>query len=877
MQSGESDPSAYPGSDQGQEAGLPRGNKRPRDPSRTSLDTESTDAPSSSRSRPILNQPPSQRGSSRDTNEMHRSTTPPEASSSGTIKYTRTGRVSKATKGQRVHHCEECGKTYTRAEHLRRHQQNHKPGAFPCDVPGCGRSFYREDLLIRHKARHNDPNDPPSRRESVTSAPDAGGFAHPDHLGSARIPTTTASTTSAVAPELHADTSNPDGQQSSVSSRYQLSLLSPMFEPFFQFDGGISLAPKRMPIPPNELCPGAIPLAVGGPLQQSHNLWQPASPRTPPCYDYESSDEHSGPYFQPQPVRARQFSDAGLFMYDQPQSTSRSPASTGSSMVYPQWLYSTGSCTPYESGVSSASIPHSNSNMVAIPIGMSGLLPAEARDVTELQDLASAFHNITIEDFVDGSAFSREEFYLEAYWTWIHDLIPVVHRGTLHLPTASPLLRAAILALGAQALGGRDHLFNARNLHERSLKILTKRTVQDAHTYRVCDMQAILLIEVFSLFKSRRPPLQLSKSFEILYRHISNDPEALNLDLGRTDSVTLLEDYALSALGKLTKQRILLSCYALEQQHALLFGRASLDCFSMLPLNLPFPNTQECWDECQYDHTLETPPFERFYEALRPIPFMTVPTRTPHDIFISTIMLNCLCDSSNSFEQPQIPGFEDESDRSNILLAAERSPRARLTYHTFTLCKRTPVRALLAVAGESWVMSEKMSSQAEYMAAQLEVSQWVNGVPCPNVQGQESQAREQDISKALDHAFEILSIHQAHSRTGIMFQEWAVHLATIIIWAYVHITSRHSPCAKNGHSLDVYRLSHHELEVATSSILKNGSKGLTTWDQALCILTWTKKRLEKIDAIPHQNGLLSGALDVLGKLVANGNEEGRWF
>ena len=41
-----------------------------------------------------------------DTNEMHRSS--PEAS--GSIKYTRTGRVSKATKGQRVHHCEECGK-----------------------------------------------------------------------------------------------------------------------------------------------------------------------------------------------------------------------------------------------------------------------------------------------------------------------------------------------------------------------------------------------------------------------------------------------------------------------------------------------------------------------------------------------------------------------------------------------------------------------------------------------------------------------------------------------------------------------------------------------------------------------------------------------
>ncbi|EME83543.1 uncharacterized protein MYCFIDRAFT_196790 [Pseudocercospora fijiensis CIRAD86] len=481
--------------------------------------------------------------------------------------------------------------------------------------------------------------------------------------------------------------------------------------------------------------------------------------------------------------------------------------------------------------------------MLAVPLGMSGLLPAEARDVTDLQDLAGAFQSITIEDFVDGSTSSREESYLEAYWTWIHDLIPVIHRPTFHLPTASPLLRAAILALGAQALGGRDHL-NARNLHERSMKILTK----------------------------------LSKSFELLYTHISNDPEALNLDLGRADSVTLLEDYdyALSALEKFTKQRILLSCYALEQQHSLLFGRTSLDCFSMPPTNLPFPNTQACWDKWRYDHALDIPPFERFYEALRPVPFMKVPSRAPHDIFTTTVILNCLCDCNNSFVEPQMLRFEDERDQSTILSAAERSPRARLTYHTFMLCRSTPVRSLLAVAGESWVMSEKMSSQAEYTAAQLEVSQWVKGTIYPAVQGQEAPTQEQNITKALDHAFEILKIHHAHPRTGIMFQEWAVHLATILIWAYVHITSRHSPRSTNTHTLDVPRLTHHELEVATSSILENGSTGLTSWDQALCVLTWTRKRLEKMDAVPHHNGLLSGALDVLGKLVAHGDEEGRW-
>ena len=39
---------------------------------------------------------------------MQRSSSPTSAVS--TVKYTRTGRVSKATKGQAIHHCDDCGK-----------------------------------------------------------------------------------------------------------------------------------------------------------------------------------------------------------------------------------------------------------------------------------------------------------------------------------------------------------------------------------------------------------------------------------------------------------------------------------------------------------------------------------------------------------------------------------------------------------------------------------------------------------------------------------------------------------------------------------------------------------------------------------------------
>ncbi|KAF2475802.1 uncharacterized protein BDR25DRAFT_211462 [Lindgomyces ingoldianus] len=50
---------------------------------------------------------------------------------------------------------EGCGKSYSRAEHLYRHQLNHNPKQiYHCDFPECHRSFVRQDLCARHKERH---------------------------------------------------------------------------------------------------------------------------------------------------------------------------------------------------------------------------------------------------------------------------------------------------------------------------------------------------------------------------------------------------------------------------------------------------------------------------------------------------------------------------------------------------------------------------------------------------------------------------------------------------------------------------------------------------------------------------------------------------
>ncbi|KAI1336550.1 hypothetical protein F5Y15DRAFT_418858 [Xylariaceae sp. FL0016] len=107
-----------------------------------------------------------------------------------------TGRVSRAKKGVPVHICDTCRppKTFTRAEHLRRHQLSHRTPGFQCTYPGCDKSFHRADLLTRHAQRHESDDKSSkgtsgtvSRRESVASTeggpPGMSSVSHPSMVG----------------------------------------------------------------------------------------------------------------------------------------------------------------------------------------------------------------------------------------------------------------------------------------------------------------------------------------------------------------------------------------------------------------------------------------------------------------------------------------------------------------------------------------------------------------------------------------------------------------------------------------------------------------------------------------------------------------------
>lgn len=66
--------------------------------------------------------------------------------------------------------CRDCGRSYSRPEHLVRHVQTHTLGRrFACEI--CKKSFARKDLLRRHVTNHE--NDSPKKRQRMVSSPNS--------------------------------------------------------------------------------------------------------------------------------------------------------------------------------------------------------------------------------------------------------------------------------------------------------------------------------------------------------------------------------------------------------------------------------------------------------------------------------------------------------------------------------------------------------------------------------------------------------------------------------------------------------------------------------------------------------------------------------
>lgn len=66
------------------------------------------------------------------------------------------------------------------------------------------------------------------------------------------------------------------------------------------------------------------------------------------------------------------------------------------------------------------------------------------------------------------------EQYLDNFWRLFHPSLPVVHRPTFERVAASPMLRAAMIAIGAQYSTEPSAKSTSRSIHDKCMKLLDK-------------------------------------------------------------------------------------------------------------------------------------------------------------------------------------------------------------------------------------------------------------------------------------------------------------------------------------------------------------------------------------------------------------------
>lgn len=789
------------------------------------------------------------RVSSISADTMRRSASPNE------LNRTRTGRVSKAAKGQPVHHCH-CGKTYTRAEHLRRHQQNHKPGAFPCDVQGCLRAFYREDLLTRHKLKHDET---PESTDFLLSR-DLGGeddLSAPSRSPPAPYQLEVDPQELALVPEI--DVCEVDSRASQQQT---------------------STGARKDYIPIAELQPSAIGLAfdhapVGYDRQSSLGL--DPSPFYSFGSGYNTPEQGYQTYGQ---LHSTSTFDAAQPWTTQPSSlfASQSPVSRNSTTPTPLGrrpsLY-TQLRTP------NSEVSYCDTRNHASSFGDSYLGDAFAMNLTtmpEYRDMLEQDELVTPTSAPQAANFGQNQYrhradneqrYLEAFWRSVHPAWPVLHRPTLDPSRTSPLLRAAMLTLGAHSTGHPIDSGNACILHKRCLKVIRKRTVHHSHSFRMEDMQAIYFVELFAITRSLRPPLQLSKPFVDAYHYLAReyDADTTNALFATINSFDSLHEIRCTLEAESTR-RLLAASYILNIQHSKFFGRGATEIpdFDLETLTLPQP--LHLWDmpitpqavyygETHCEHFVPQPLLHQATMGVQP-------SGEPLDTFTSTLLLAYF---HSSGKQELSPNSSHSTPIPTPLSYPSHAPHIHLAHQTFALTTLVPVRALLAVAGESWIQAEKLSSRAEYVKAQNDVRKWTASAAA---------------TAALPLAIEILRLHRLHLKTTFLFHEWSLHLAVLVGWARFY-GGRDSAAGKQMLRLEVPSsvgaasgvVSGAEFDGAVAKILNGGVDAGIAWQDANRLLVWAKGRLEKT-GIARFCGVVNGAVYVLAALVERGDEDG-WF
>ncbi|KAI3318015.1 hypothetical protein HD806DRAFT_513428 [Xylariaceae sp. AK1471] len=484
-----------------------------------------------------------------------------------------TGRVSRAKKGVPVHVCEICkpAKTFTRAEHLRRHQLSHKPAAYQCHYLGCDKTFHRQDLLTRHTQRHEQ--DDRSGTDVTASTPrqpsHAPGEGHTPSMGFLQPPMLPGNKLS-IASEIPTNSAYTGNTPSYLASPHSGSSTgqAPM-SPSGHSTRSHSAGPSQEQNYTHVSQFGTHPSSMDGSLFHSTSYGQEFQPRRSSLFTYVGMEDLPNLTIPDSNIPGHLSLESNW-----PSSASDSPYSTPDRAVirgfespsadvadsmfylhqYPspqQAVYQPDFATPYSDDTGFYDIqPHPFPVRDPTP-------PTVTLSAQPTENLVTLVHSVPGPPAVLGrqkysaallGAYSGAAFltalalspavlnaiphYLDVYWKRFDTLFPLVHRQNLE-NAADDVLRCAMAAIGSQFLQGKEDRINGEILYGFASQEARRRPQWSTEV-----MQAILLCEFYGRFRGLRPVIRPSEPFQSLYSRVSNSSPPPFLSSHLVDSLT---------------------------------------------------------------------------------------------------------------------------------------------------------------------------------------------------------------------------------------------------------------------------------------------------------------------------------------------------
>ncbi|KAG5950110.1 hypothetical protein E4U53_005476 [Claviceps sorghi] len=818
------------------------------------------------------------------------------------------------------------GRTFTRAEHLRRHQLSHQPPDLPCPVPGCDKVFHRRDLLERHQQRHDQEDRVAKPRSSGQARSNSGGRRRPSYATSSPpgslIPlqqsygkTSPTATTPGISVSsghyathkstpVHLHQANTDVAMEGIRDEYMLDAVSnaqtttastaaefsqPRSMPAIPVIGFVQNVCVPRAVPPAFSWPATAALATataqatfsqpnimetnarGSEFSLSHAGWasiqQATSSTMPGSMMVTSGDGFPVPYTYGPPLPPSYTS-----IYNEESSVGY-PGYDGSPVLY-------GAQNPTPE-IHSPSPPfvsgRSSETMVTVPAA----LPAD-RVVSTLAYRRDPILGLGMQpqDILTAS-LSREvqsalPTYMDVYWDKVHPLYPIIHRATVedgidNVPEQVYILCCAMAAVATQFLGHREHRINGSLLHAYAWQ-KSKAFTQSAR-WSLPAMQCILLCEYYARFRGRhRDDHHPSSRFLAMYQMVSAHSSASIPKLVGTKYQRWTAWIYLESCRRLLSACFLLSVHGMcyhELPYSTVLGVEKVTSSGFhIPLS---GSTTSLWEAADA-------------EAWADIDMSSVELTTVGDVMqdekasnlenpafdVSLVIAAHALGLPTRKKRQEVELVQDISGfRSNDLLMSKHFGR-RPGATTYLALHHTPLHVLLSVSGDSWAFNRKIPNAKLFAEHKKKLRQWRDSGTCAIATVFAARALREFLSLSDDagQAAPTTAPQTAVSCKDIS-DYWGLYVCTLICWAFGHPDKR--SCTEK---LLPARTRATAWIQAVADMEPSQLQASSGSEDSQAIVAFVREILDK-DCLGGRNMLYADSVGVLRKLEEVDNYE--WF